>query len=395
MRPVPSPVSSPSPDGPAGSAADIVLREVGGRAAWEELSTLSRHDADDRPFLLHLLKLWSSAHGATAAALYLASGELLELEAGIGNGENGTEADFPDEISPAALPREFTVLPLPGGALVMAPPTPSGKAAAEAAYEPFTLLLVATAKSCLLKRRLKEQLFQVNYRGVELEALYDVGLAIAATLDLEQLSEEILLRAVSLLDARRGALYLLEPGDTYRATRTFGGEAGIDFALNDPALSAFLAGGDGAPTGLLPGARYLLAVPIVVEQGPRGFLAVGDKESRRGVGPFPPADRRILGLFANQAAIALENARLHRQALEKERLERELTLAAEIQRQILPKEAPKVPGYDLIGWNRPARQVGGDYYDLLVLPEGTVSLALGDVSGKGMPAASIRRSACF
>ena len=62
-------------------------------------------------------------------------------------------------------------------------------------------------------------------------------------------------------------------------------------------------------------------------------ILVGDKESRSGVGPFRDSDRRTLGLFANQAAIALENARLHCQAVEKERLEREMHLAAEIQRQ--------------------------------------------------------------
>jgi sigma-B regulation protein RsbU (phosphoserine phosphatase) len=353
---------------------------------WRELSALARDEAGDRPFLTRLLELWAAAHGAQAAALYLENGGLLELEVGAG------DRDFPDELSPSALPADLAALPLPGGALMVAPP------AATAADEPLTLLLAATAKSCLLKRRLKEQRFEVNYRGVELEALYDVGLAVAATLDLEPLSEEILLRAVSLLDARRGALYLLEgepgnPGGQYRAARTFGGEAGTDFALDDPVLAAFLAastGLDGAtepPPSLLPGARHLLAVPIAIESSPRGFLAVGDKESRRGVGPFPAGDRRTLGLFANQAAIALENARLHRQALEKERLERELTLAAEIQRQILPKGSPDVPGYQLVGWNRPARQVGGDYYDLLPRDDGRVSLVLGDVSGKGMPAA--------
>ena len=96
-----------------------------------------------------------------------------------------------------------------------------------------------------------------------------------------------------------------------------------------------------------------------MDGGPRGLIAVGDKESRRGVGPFLASDRRTLSLFANQAALALENARLHLQALEKERLEREMHLAAEIQRQILPKGAPVVEGFELIGWYRPARQVGG------------------------------------
>src|SRR5258708_3191877 len=153
-------------------------------------------------------------------------------------------------------------------------------------------------------------------------------------------------------------------------------------------LRAFLAGESAAPPSeLLPGARYLLGVPIDIDGSPRGLLAVGDKESRRGVGPFPPSDRRTLGLFANQAAIALENARLHLQALEKERLEREMQLAADIQRRILPRGAPEVPGYELLGWNRPARQIGGDYYDLFQRQDGRVGLVVGDVSGKGMPAA--------
>jgi sigma-B regulation protein RsbU (phosphoserine phosphatase) len=95
----------------------------------------------------------------------------------------------------------------------------------------------------------------------------------------------------------------------------------------------------------------------------------------------------MLGLFANQAAIALENARLHRQALEQERLQRELELAADIQRQLLPSSLPQVEGFEFAGWSRPARHVGGDYYDVRQAQGGGVDLVLGDVSGKGMPAA--------
>src|SRR5262249_40610694 len=153
---------------------------------------------------------------------------------------------------------------------------------------------------------------------------------------------------VSLLDARRGALYILEDS-RYRQDRTFGGEAGRWFAADDPVLSAFLAGGEEGPPDLLPRARHLLGVPILFENNPRGLLAAGAQESRRGVGPFLPGARRTLGLFANQAAIALENARLHLRALEQERLEREMHVAAEIQRRILPKGAPQVPGFELTG----------------------------------------------
>lgn len=356
---------------------------------WAELATLAREESGERAFLGRLLELWCSAHHAGAAALYVRKGGgALELELACGG------RDFPAALDPLPegdgaprpeLPSGLGAVVLPCGAVLLAP-AGAAEAGRAAAGDLLLLLLDGAARTATLRRQLKEQHFQVNYRVVELEALYDVGLAVAATLDLEQLSEEILLRAVSLLDARRGALFLVEDG-RYRSKRTFGGEAGPSFALDDRQLCDFLAGRGEPPADLLPGVRHLLAVPIAIEESPRGLLAVGDKESRRGVGPFPPTDRRTLVLFANQAAIALENARLHIQALEKERLERELDLAAEIQRQILPKGAPQVPGFDLAGWNRPARQVGGDYYDFFHLEDGRIGLVVGDVSGKAMPAA--------
>ena len=343
---------------------------------WDELFALSQRESSDRSLIERLLDHWSSAHGAEAVALYHERGAQFERDCAIG------ADDFPEIHDPAAPTAEmgkYAMLRLPGSALFFAP-------AGAPLLDSATLLLAQAARARRLARQLQEQRFQANYRGVELEALYDVGLKIASTLDSDALSEEILPLAVSLLDARRGALYLSsETG--YRRARTFGGDAAEQFAADDAALERFLAGEGVAPSSLLPGARHLLGAAIEAEGVALGFLAVGDKESRRGVGPFKASDGRTLGLFANQAAIALQNARLHQQALEKERLEREMSLASEIQRQILPKGAPEIPGYDFAGWNRPARQVGGDYYDFLRLPEGRLGLAVGDVSGKGMPAA--------
>lgn len=355
--------------------------ETAASGPWTELLALAQEDAGERLLNERLLDLWCSEHNARAAALYLDRKGVLEQVAGVGD-------ELPLTTDEAALvcgSGGAQCLRLPGGLLVYRSVDGSGPAAAPV-NDPLPLLLASALKGCRLRQDLKEQQFQVNYRVVELEALYDVGLAVAGTLDLDRLSEEILLRAVSLLDARRGALFILEWG-RYRLDRMFGGDAGRWFAADDPQLAAFLAGGGEAPGDLLPGARHLLGVPVLFENSPRGMLVVGDKESRRGVGPFLPDDRRTLGLFANQAAIALENARSHLRALEQERLEREMHLAAEIQRQILPKGAPQVPGFQLAGWNRPARQVGGDYYDLFPARSGRVGVVLGDVSGKGIPAA--------
>src|SRR5260370_30839535 len=104
---------------------------------------------------------------------------------------------------------------------------------------------------------------------------------------------------------------------------TLGGGAGPRLECDGPdyeRLSAFLAGQGPAPRQLLPGARHLLGAPIETDGSPRGLLAVGDKESRRGVGPFTASDRRTPGLFADQAATVPEHARLPFPALEKEQL---------------------------------------------------------------------------
>ena len=305
--------------------------------------------------------------------LYLegADGDKHRLEAG--------EGGLPDAADEAG--GEFESIELPSARLVYRRGADSRPPEAGA-----LVALAAAADAWRLRRELKRERFAVNYRGVGVEALYDVGLAIASTLDLDELCDEILLRAVSLLDARRGALYLLE-GDCYRRVQTLGGVSCETVARDAPAVEALLAGSQEAGDELLPGSRYLLAVPIEIESSPRGLLVVADKESRHGVGPFPESDGRTLGLFANQAAIALENARLHRDALEKERLEREIQLAADIQRRLLPTSYPVADGFELVGWSRPARHVGGDYYNLLARPDGRLALVVADVSGKGMPAA--------
>lgn len=352
---------------------------------WQELVHLADREAGERAYRVRLLEQWRRAHGAEAAALYACRDGTCRRELVAGALPPASDVRFPEAVE-GDPPSGFAALRLPYGLVLALPETVGRPAAGPLAAEPLSLLLAAATRTLSLERRLKEQHFQVNYRGVELEALYDVGLAVASTLDLDTLAEEVLLRAVSLLDARRGALYLRE-GEEYRLDGTFGGPAADAFAVELPELEEWIEGEGKGPDGLLPGARHLMAVPIESDRDRRGVLLVGDKESRHGIGPFGADDRRTLSLFANQAAIAIENARLHRQALEKERLEREMELAAEIQRQILPERLPEVAGWELIGWNRPARQVGGDYYDLVLLEGGRLGFAVGDVTGKGMPAA--------
>ena len=345
------------------------------RLSWEDVLDAASRSEGERSFLLRLVLYICQEHGLQAAALY------SKVEGGFDRLVVAGSEAFPTTLGEDEVLDYGSVL-LPEGLLLYRADR-EGRTDLEG---PLILALSSALRAALLRGRLKQQSFAINYRGVELEALYDVGLAIASMLDMGQLSEEILLRAVSLIDARRGALYL-RSGSRYLLDHTFGGDARQELPFEDPQVEALLEGELPTDQDLLPGARYLMGLPIGTDGKPQGLLIAADKESRHGVGPFAVADRRSLSLFANQAAIALETAHLHQQALEKERLEREMELAADIQRRLLPTVFPRIEGFELTGWSRPARHVGGDYYDLLRVEDGRVAVVLADVSGKGLPAA--------
>lgn len=361
----------------------LFLAKAADASPLSVLEGASERDWETGAVLVKALDLWCDQQRAPGAALFArcddGTWELVSVSSGAGDGDDlsPSRTEAGERVGSQVLPGNFLLRYVAGGGV-------APKVASE-----LGLLIVASARLHRLHERLKGQIFQENYRVVTLEALYDVGLSIASTLDLERLCDEILLRAVSLLDARRGALYLLDQ-DRYCLHRTIGGTARQEVPVAESGLAALLGRGTAPPSAgleLLPGSSHPLVVPIEVERRSQGILAVADKESRVGVGPFSDADRRALSMFASQAAIALENAHLHRQALEKERLEREMELAAEIQRRLLPERMPSLPGLEILGWSRPTRQVGGDYYGHLALQGGRIGLVVADVTGKGMPAA--------
>jgi serine phosphatase RsbU (regulator of sigma subunit) len=128
----------------------------------------------------------------------------------------------------------------------------------------------------------------------------------------------------------------------------------------------------------------MMAVPLQTKDRIIGLIYVDSPFVLR---EFTKDDLSLLTVMANIAAIRVESARLAEVEQAERIMKRDLSQAAEIQRGILPETAPEVPGLDLAGVNTPCRTVGGDYYGFFPYPGGRVALALGDVSGKGMPAA--------
>jgi sigma-B regulation protein RsbU (phosphoserine phosphatase) len=125
-------------------------------------------------------------------------------------------------------------------------------------------------------------------------------------------------------------------------------------------------------------------VPLKLHEQSKGILGIGQK--LRGT-EYTQADVEFLTSLGNIALISLENARLFKEAIEKQKLEDELLIAKEIQRGLLPSVLPKISGVDYAAINLSSKQVGGDYYDVIPLTSRRCVIAIGDVSGKGPPAA--------
>ncbi len=141
---------------------------------------------------------------------------------------------------------------------------------------------------------------------------------------------------------------------------------------------------DNAQSIRIQGVRSVICVPLWNEQNVIGLIYADNQISDRA---FSQSDLRLLGLIANMAAVKVENLRLLAQQIEKERLEEQLEVAAQIQRRLLPQTQPMLPGWELRGLSKSCYEIGGDYYDYLPLPDGRLGLVIADVSGKGVGAA--------
>lgn len=133
-----------------------------------------------------------------------------------------------------------------------------------------------------------------------------------------------------------------------------------------------------------------LIVPLIGQGELLGALYLGPRLSDQ---PYSTDDRRLLGSLASQVAPAVKVAKMVREqqaeAKERERIDHELKVAALIQQTLLPKDLPAIAGWDVGAFYRPARAVGGDFYDFISIGDGRLGVVIGDVTDKGVPAALV------
>ena len=155
--------------------------------------------------------------------------------------------------------------------------------------------------------------------------------------------------------------------------------------LDDP--RSWVSGTGAEERGELTALKAQLLVPLRRRAELLGFLSLGTRQSEA---PYSTSDIDLLESVGQQTALAVENSRLTStiaaETAEREILQRELSIAREVQQRLLPQSYPTTPELACFGTCRPAREVGGDYFDFLELPEKALGFAIGDVAGKGIPA---------
>jgi serine phosphatase RsbU (regulator of sigma subunit) len=248
----------------------------------------------------------------------------------------------------------------------------------------------------------------LQQRTGALFSLQEMGQALISSSDLDDLAAQVCRHARDLCSADRAILYFLHAEDQTEVLAVGGWDpALIHQRVDTHAVFGIGAGPDPRPFNRLPpgverdarytGLRAGLYVPLVAQDQWVGAMIVHSAQKTS----FAQGEVALLQTFANQAALAIQRAGLIEQLrakiaqleiaqaglARKERMERELELARQVQQSMLPRTFPQVPGYQFAARNEPARQVGGDFYDVIPLDDDHFGIAVADVSDKGMPAA--------
>jgi phosphoserine phosphatase RsbU/P len=237
----------------------------------------------------------------------------------------------------------------------------------------------------------------------KLEQLIEASKVLNSTLDLDKLLDIILETALRIVDGDRGTVYLIDAEKNILWSKIFKGAektrielpigrgiagyvAATGEALNitdaylDPRFNPEVDRQTGYQT------RTILCMPMKNRDGVIiGVFQLLNKH--RGV--FTADDESFLTALSVHAAIAIEKARLYEEEKMLTAMREEMRLAASIQHDLLPKSSPVIPGYDVAGISVPALTVGGDYYDFIPVDEHRWAVCLGDVTGKGLPAAML------
>ncbi len=263
----------------------------------------------------------------------------------------------------------------------------------------FLRSVAACAATPIENGLIHEELRQLNQRlsvkVFQLHGLFDISRELTASLDEETIASLLTSTLMGQLMVSRSGLFLRGP-EGLRLAYARGIKIEGSQPLADTEAWETLKGPtpvDRLPEsdlrGLLVAQRLALLVPMPSGERAAGFVALGERISGMA---FTDEDYDFAQTLARQAMAALETTRLHRLRVEKQRRDRELQIAREIQQSLFPKSWPAIPGFEVAARSESCHEVGGDHYDVIPLDRGRVAVTIADVSGKGTPASLLMAS---
>jgi sigma-B regulation protein RsbU (phosphoserine phosphatase) len=249
--------------------------------------------------------------------------------------------------------------------------------------------------------------YELSERYEEINLLYSISETLGSILRLDDAARVILGEVCDVLGARRGSLWVYDPGShLLRLTASVGEEGVLGPVAADDGSSVMSrvfregrplvevreglevedgqAGGDAGETD----SRLSVPIRYTPPAGEARTVGVINLIGRRHGGRFTASDQKLLSAIASQVGAALENNRLIQESLAQERVAKEMELAHDLQMKLLPA-VDKFEGADVAARVEPAESVGGDFYHLFKLPGGKIGVMIGDVSSHGFPAALI------
>jgi sigma-B regulation protein RsbU (phosphoserine phosphatase) len=244
---------------------------------------------------------------------------------------------------------------------------------------------------------LREEIRRLQQSVQTLSILNDLSLAMGRAANPQEAVEKLVDRSMRAVDAEQATVRLLGRSNSrsletqvdvvvssaeHRGFRVDEGLLGWmllnnkPLVLNDPRNDERFRGFQWDPS-----IRSVMCVPLTMQSELIGILTIYNNRSQAG---FTEDDQRLVAIIGANSAQIIDNARLVK---ERNRMEEQLSLAYQIQTNLLPHSPPRIDGYDIAGKSVPAQSVGGDYFDWIPVDGGKLAVCLGDVSGKGMPAA--------
>jgi sigma-B regulation protein RsbU (phosphoserine phosphatase) len=408
--------SVPTPSVPADHELVTTLFDLGRQVTavldfdelLQQIPRLIRRLISFEAFAVYLLEERRGELRAAYAVGYPMPGERIRLKLGTGLVSAAVTSGTPIVVNDVrADPRYVEYVPGMGAAIVV---PLMHKARAIGAlnilsrdrdqFTPAHVAIVRQFAAHVAVALVNAQLFEQSRSDAEaFETLAEIGREVASVLELDELFARIAQLARRLIDYRTFGILLLNEqtgelemklavqyGEKVQIPRVRLGEGLVGYAAlhREPVLVADVSQ-DPRYINLVPDVRSELAIPMLLKDR---CIGVVDLESPQ-LDAFTKRDVEILSLLASQSAVAIENARLYEEVrANEERLEGEVRFAQRVQAALLPTEPPKrLKGVDVAASFAPAREVGGDFYDYLSPESHTLAVAVGDVSGKGVPAA--------